>query len=180
MKRRGQAINRGFTIVELLVVIVVIGILATITVVAYGNVSLKARDNVRKSDIAAITKAMELYYLDNGQYPVISPNGTTNPGLNTAWVISGDSSWSVLEAQLPVNKIPVDPLRMPNVDPRYSSSNYGYAMYVNTSTYCGAAARQMYILVYRFEGIAQQTLTEGDCSTNPLAYGAASYVRIRK
>lgn len=180
MKWRGQRKNSGFTIVELLVVIVVIGILAAVTVVAYGNVSLKARDNVRKSDIASIMKAMELYYIDNGQYPVISPNGTTNASLNPAWVISGDASWSVLQSQLPVNTIPTDPSRMANVDPRYSSANYGYAMYINTSTYCGAAPRQMYILVYRFEGIAQQYLTDGDCTTNPLAYGAASYVRIRK
>lgn len=172
--------SNGFTIVELLIVIVVIGILAAISLVAYGGVAANARDNVRKADIATIVKAMELYYSENGQYPVISPNGTTNTSLNPAWVISGDSSWNLLTAQLQVNKLPIDPTRMSDTDPRYSSTNFGYAMYINTSTYCGAAPRQMYILVYRLEASAQQNRLEGDCSTNPLLYGAASNYRMRK
>lgn len=67
--------RNGFTIVELLVVIVVIGILATITIVAYSNIQLRARDTVRSSDIGSIQKAIGLYYVDNGFYPLIgSPN----------------------------------------------------------------------------------------------------------
>ena len=46
--------QRGFTIVELLIVIVVIGILAAITVVAFNGVQRKARDTDRKSDVASL------------------------------------------------------------------------------------------------------------------------------
>ena len=59
----------GFTIVELLIVIVVIGILAAISMVAYSGVQQRARDSTRKQDLAAIAKAVNLYHADNGQYP---------------------------------------------------------------------------------------------------------------
>ena len=61
----------GFTIVELLIVIVVIGILAAITIVAYNGVQASARDNSRVAKITSIAKAIELYKLDNGRYPPI-------------------------------------------------------------------------------------------------------------
>jgi prepilin-type N-terminal cleavage/methylation domain-containing protein len=56
----------GFTLVELLIVIVVIAILAAITVVAYNGVQQRARDSRRKSDVGAIAKALILYQVDNG------------------------------------------------------------------------------------------------------------------
>lgn len=43
--------NSGFTIVELLIGIVIIGILATITIVAYGGVQSRTRDSIRKEDL---------------------------------------------------------------------------------------------------------------------------------
>jgi len=52
--------KRGFTIVELLIVIVVIAILASISVVAYNGIQTRARDSQRSSDISAIKKALEL------------------------------------------------------------------------------------------------------------------------
>lgn len=61
----------GFTIVELLIVIVVIGILAAITIVAYNGVQSRARDNSRITKLNSIAKAIELYKVDNGRYPPI-------------------------------------------------------------------------------------------------------------
>ena len=66
--RRG--IN-GFTIVELLIVIVVIAILAAISVVAYNGIQTRARDTARIQKIKDISKAIELYKVDNGYYPQI-------------------------------------------------------------------------------------------------------------
>ena len=51
----------GFTIVELLVVIVVVGILAAISVVAYTGIQERARDAQRSQDMAAIKKALLMY-----------------------------------------------------------------------------------------------------------------------
>ena len=50
----GPMKQRGFTIVELLIVIVVIGVLAAITIVAYNGIQSRARDSARVSDINAI------------------------------------------------------------------------------------------------------------------------------
>lgn len=57
----------GFTIVELLIVIVVIGILAAITVVAYNGIQERARDTQRITDIAAIGRALQLWSIDSGK-----------------------------------------------------------------------------------------------------------------
>jgi type II secretion system protein G len=62
--------QRGFTIVELLIVIVVIAILATISIVAYSGIQQRARDTIRLSDIKTLSKAIELFYADNGNYPM--------------------------------------------------------------------------------------------------------------
>lgn len=67
---RDPSQTHGFTIVELLIVIVIIGILATITVVAFNGVQDRAKFSGMQSDLKSITKALELYKIDNGQYPV--------------------------------------------------------------------------------------------------------------
>ncbi len=70
--------KRGFTIVELLVVIVVIGILAAITIVTYTGISNKAIISSLQSDLTSASKQLKLYYVDNGYYPTnISSNCPT-------------------------------------------------------------------------------------------------------
>lgn len=63
--------NKGFTIVELLIVIVVIAILAAITIVAFNGTQVRARDTARITKVKEISKAIELYQVDNGTYPQI-------------------------------------------------------------------------------------------------------------
>ncbi len=63
--------SSGFTIVELLIVVVVIGILAAIVMVAYNGIQANARDAGRIAKIQSIAKAIELYKVDNGRYPPI-------------------------------------------------------------------------------------------------------------
>lgn len=64
--------NHGFTIVELLIVIVVIGILAAITVVAFNGVQKNATDTAVKNDLAQVAKKMELFRTTSpsDRYPV--------------------------------------------------------------------------------------------------------------
>lgn len=63
--------RNAFTVVELIVVVVVIAIIASITVVAYTTVQRDARDTSRIAKAQDIADALELYYLNNGQYPQI-------------------------------------------------------------------------------------------------------------
>ena len=60
--------QRGFTIVELLIVIVVIAILAAITIVAYNGVTSRANDSARRADANALMKKIEMRYVEVGEY----------------------------------------------------------------------------------------------------------------
>ena len=73
--------KKGFTLIELLVVIAIIGLLSTMSVVALGSARQKSRDSKRLSDIKQVQTALELYYTDQGSYPVQGTAitlGTTN------------------------------------------------------------------------------------------------------
>lgn len=59
----------GFTIVELLIVIVVIGILAAVTMVAYGNIQMKAENAKTTAAVASWAKAIRMYEADRGAWP---------------------------------------------------------------------------------------------------------------
>lgn len=61
--------RKGFTIVELLIVIVVIAILATISIVAYTGIQDRARTSSAQTAASNSIKKIELYYVDYGSYP---------------------------------------------------------------------------------------------------------------
>ncbi|MCC6195895.1 MAG: type II secretion system major pseudopilin GspG [Burkholderiales bacterium] len=60
---------RGFTLIEILVVIVILGVLAALIVPNVLSRPDEARTVVAKSDIAAIMQALKMYRLDNQRYP---------------------------------------------------------------------------------------------------------------
>src|ERR1700733_2911389 len=64
--------SKGFTIVELLIVIVVIGILATLVIVTFTGIQQKARDSKRKTDVGAVQAALESYYSSNSTDPTLA------------------------------------------------------------------------------------------------------------
>jgi len=64
--------SKGFTIVELLIVIVVIAILATLVIVTFTGIQQKARDSQRQTDINAVDSHLEAYYAQNGKYPTLA------------------------------------------------------------------------------------------------------------
>jgi len=66
--------NKGFTLVELLVVITIIGILAATIGINYSTTKKTARDTKRKADMENVGAANELFYSQYKQYP--NPNST--------------------------------------------------------------------------------------------------------
>lgn len=67
--------DRGFTLIEIMVVIVILGVLAALVVPSVISRTDDARNVAAKSDLAAIRQALKLYRLDNQRYP------TTEQGL---------------------------------------------------------------------------------------------------
>ena len=69
------SINRkqsGFTIVELLIVIVVIGILAGLVITTFNGIQQKARDTERETDIKALHAQVEAFWAQKGYYPSLT------------------------------------------------------------------------------------------------------------
>lgn len=64
--------KKGFTIVELLIVIVVIGILALLVVTTYGGIQAKARNTKRSADVSAVQTQLEAFFSQSGYYPSLA------------------------------------------------------------------------------------------------------------
>lgn len=79
MNSLSKRLQKGFTIVELLIVIVVIGILAALVITTYNGIQQKGRNTERTTDLKAIQGQLEAYYAQNGRYPT-----NTNIGTNSA------------------------------------------------------------------------------------------------
>ena len=84
--KRGEA---GFTIIELLVVLALISILATMGMAQYRNGQIHAREAVLKTDLFDLRDAIDQYYADKGMYP---------------------STLDALVTDGYIRKIPVDPI----------------------------------------------------------------------
>ena len=64
-----QKSQKGFTIVELLIVVVVIAILAAITIVAYNGIQTRANNSAAESSVNTMVKKLSAYYSLSGTYP---------------------------------------------------------------------------------------------------------------
>ena len=69
MQFRSVGKQRGFTIVELLIVIVVIAILAAISIVAYNGIQDRANDSTVQNDLRNIASKIKSHEVINGEYP---------------------------------------------------------------------------------------------------------------
>jgi prepilin-type N-terminal cleavage/methylation domain-containing protein len=78
MKRFSRRSLSSFTLVELLAVIAIIAILAGLTLSAFSGVMKSAGRSRARSEIAAMSAAMESYQADNGAYPVSPTTGFNN------------------------------------------------------------------------------------------------------
>lgn len=112
--------TNGFTVVELLIVIVVIAILAAISIVSYSSLRGDADNSRRISDMNNIVKALEVYRLKTGQYPDITTNAACS---SSDWETSDRCPEQFLAVLKPYmgGKVPVEPSG--------STYSYKYAYY---------------------------------------------------
>ncbi|WP_321790255.1 type II secretion system protein [Burkholderia pyrrocinia] len=69
MKHARTRRSRGFTLIEIVVVMAIIGLLLTLAVPRYMHSIERGKEQVRQQNIAVMRNAIDQYYGDNGQYP---------------------------------------------------------------------------------------------------------------
>ncbi len=163
--------RRGFTIVELLIVIVIIAILAAITIVAYNGIQQRARDTRRVQDLGALSKATKLYAVDNGgDYARVNCGSTGNGWLTSDYDGAGPAV-SINDCLLLRRH-----LSAVLTDPSGASACSGLTCYAYMKGSCGTSA---YYYAH-LEGRAQtSTDLDGTCNdTYDTLYGMNYYVRV--
>lgn len=145
--------RRGFTIVEIVVVITAIAILAGIGMVSYSAMQVRARDTERTADIDVMSAALETYYERFGKYP----DTTTMSG---SGFLSDTLRVSAEALTTPGTTGASAPLYSYTMATTSSTSQYAYMAYQNTSTtQCTTAAQSCtrFVLSYSLERTGAQT-----------------------
>lgn len=114
--------KKGFTLLEILIVISILGILATLISGNFITSLKKGRDARRKTDLKQIQNALEMYYEDKKTYP--SFNIFANPGYKLCET-KIDSNCG--NEKVYMQKIPSDPA--PNYSYYYQSNGVSYRLY---------------------------------------------------
>lgn len=115
--------RRGFSLIELLVVISIIGLLTAIGTASLSNAQQKGRDARRKADLKTIQQALELYFQANGKYPATSsgsiqcniPGDTSTKTWGTGVFICGTNTF--------MQQLPSDPTNQSTNGYYYNSNN---------------------------------------------------------
>jgi len=122
--------QRGFTLLELLVVIVVIGILALLVIPNLTSAPKKARDVQRKTDLKAVQKGLEEYYVNNSAYPVATTYCALSGGATTTATTCSTGTSGALTSGSPaiMKTIPTDPLYTGNYVYSYTGTATTYTL----------------------------------------------------
>ncbi len=158
--------NKGFTLIELLVVISIIGVLATVVLSSLTQTRATSRDAKRLADIRTIQSALEVYYINNGTYPI------------TSWQSSHNSSWDNLESLLGT-RLPVDPLNTSEQPADYAAAipgEYVYGYFGHpSSSFCSGLA---YMLVFNLETKSDTSRGVEFCNGTSYGYRDAVVVGV--
>lgn len=111
--------KKGFTLIEILVVITILGVLSTVGLSSFRLSQLKSRDARRKSDLAQVQRALEMYMNDYGSYPIAN-------GGNIGTFVWGVDMMKDVKDTVYMIKLPNDPTGNPE---------YCYNTDVNGLTY---------------------------------------------
>ena len=140
--------SRGFTIIELIVVILVLGILVTITALGLVRYQLDARDTQRSTNVSIIAEALEKYYNEKGEYPSCSVlTGSVGTLTGNSGIFPGMST-SVFRAPGAANGV-TNSIQCTDL---ISVTSADYYAYVGDSGSCtGTTTCLKYVLKYKEE-----------------------------
>jgi len=124
--------NKGFTLIEILIVIAIIGLLASVVLVGLGSFRARGRDARRIADLRSVQNSLELYYVKNNNYPAV--NNWTDLGT------------ALIGASIGVTIVPNDPLSA-------SAQNYSYQ-------YGYSGDKQSYVLSAQLEDANNSALKD--------------------
>lgn len=134
--------QKGFTIVELLIVIVIIGILAALVLNTFADSQKRARDTQRTTDVSALATQLEVYYNDHGAYPTfgqidnpdLSEAKTAFPGLDEGALDAPSNSdkFDLVNTNLTANDISHYSYQPVNTDGTACTTNDGCAKFTLT------------------------------------------------
>jgi len=112
MTRMANRRHKGFTLIEMLIVIVVIAILALIVIPRLLGAGRKAKEAALRGDLHQLRNAIQQFEADCGDYPLLAADLQTAPaaGSNGGSGISLDiSGWQGPYLRTPDGNLPVDP-----------------------------------------------------------------------
>jgi len=151
MKLKTIKNSKGFTIVELLIVIIIIGILAALVLNSFRGVQERARDTERRTDINAQGTQLEVYYTDQGGYPVLTGQVDTD-----SWI-----QQNMKGADLAAWRAPNRPTNSEKTTTTPTKDEYGYVpLQDDGTTACTTAPCAKYKLYYFSE--KDQSVVEKD------------------
>ena len=116
--------HKTFTLIEMLIVVVIIGILAAALVPRLQAVQARARDSKRKVDIRSVYNANEIYRLDYGLYPQPVNSVITCSYEQNCYVDSKDTPVWLAPLSGIMASLPLDPIN--NLGNVYVTGNYAY------------------------------------------------------
>lgn len=142
--------NRGFTIVELLIVIVVIGILALLVITTYSGIQAKARNSKRQTDVASLQTQLEAFFSQNGYYPSLTD--------------MNDSTWRAANMKsLDTNALidPSNPTQSTTLVASPAAKSYAYAVKDSSGNSCETTDTNcaQYTLTATYEGTVNGATT---------------------
>lgn len=94
--RRGRPRSGGFTLVEIMICVIIVGLLAAIAMPAFGKVQRAAQNSRYISDLRMFAQAFETYCMRNGNWPDnastgVVPNGMSGEFKDAAWMTEKNS-----------------------------------------------------------------------------------------